>query len=129
MNDKPKELKGRQGCHPFDKGRQIDPERAAFPSHKGRQRRRPNPLNEPLENSSGTDFAEMDAKGWFASDAKSEIRIHAYDTFKAAPAGALDIDTQIEKFTAFNATKKLSDEEWWRLWRAWCQQAVRRAAP
>ncbi len=75
LNDKPKELKGRQGCHPFDKGRQtLRPERAAFPSHKGRQRRRPIPKSESLENSSRTDFAKMDAKGWFASDAnpKSE---------------------------------------------------------
>ena len=76
----------------------------------------------------------MDAKGWFASHARpSAARLTAYEIFKPAPAGALDIDIQIEKFAERNASKRLVAEEWSRLWQSWCHQAVafatRRTAP
>ena len=70
----------------------------------------------------------MDAKGWFASLPRpSAARLHAYDVFKPAPVRMLDIDTEIGKFAKFNDRKRLVAEEWWDLWRSWCQQAVRRA--
>ena len=65
LNDKPKELKGRQPCHPFDNAHENAkdfPERAASSSHKGRRGRRPNPKSDSVVS---TDFEKMDAKGWF----------------------------------------------------------------